>query len=246
MPSKGSDVEAFSYASLLVLGPPGIGKTALISTCPKGVYVIASDDPKKLNSAASRDPDFTYDAVNSTDGEKLLAQFEAAYSEASKGVAKGLYQTVVWDTVTLFSANLIAAELDASDTGNGPNGMVAYERHGKRLFSSVGRLLALKAHVVIMAHDFPATERTIDGQAPKQGDGILPAIDGNIRRRIPALFQDIVYMKKLPGSEERVFLTRIGGVYGPRSNNLPGVESLPADVSGFIERCKSAGKKAAK
>jgi hypothetical protein len=235
MPSKGTDVEKFQFTSLLVLGPAGIGKTVLLTTCPKGVYVLASDDPKKLNSAAFVDPDFSFDPVNSSDGAKLLAQFEAAYSEASRGVAEGRYKTIVWDTITSFSALLINAELNATDSGSGPDGRRAYERHGKRIYSATTRLLALKAHVVVLAHDYPVSGE-LDGQLKKTGDGILPAIDGSVRARIASLFQDVVYMAKVPGSEDRVFKTRIGGVYGPRSNNLPGVESIPADVGGMIDR----------
>ena len=235
MPHLATNLAARDRLCLLVIGPARIGKTSLIATCPKPVYVICSDDEKKLSSASQLDPSFTYDVVNNTDGKTLLEEFEAAYLEASRGVKQNRYATVVWDTISLFAATLIEAELDATDQGNGPNGRVAYDVFARRLLSMTGRLINLPCHLVVMSHDAKVSAE-ISGQIKKSGDGILPAIVGRSRDALPSLFHDVVYMAKKRGTEERVFHASIAGVFGPGCNNLPGVETIPADVGKMWER----------
>jgi hypothetical protein len=235
MPRLASQLAERDRLCLLVIGPARIGKTSLISTCPGPVYVICSDDEKKLSSAAQIDPNFAYDVVNNTDGKKLLSEWEAAYLEASSGVKQNRYQTVVWDTISLFASTLIEAELAATDQGNGPNGRVAYDVFARRLLSLTGRLINLPCHLVVLSHDAKVSAE-ISGQIKKSGDGILPAIVGRSRDALPSLFHDVVYMAKKRGSEERVFHTSISGVFGPGCNNLPGVETIPADVGKMWER----------
>lgn len=241
MPKSASQLELDPFLSLLVIGPSGSGKTRLISTAPKPVYVFCSDDESKLDSASDVDKTFFYDMVDSTDGGKLLSQFESAINEARTGIAAGKYKTVVWDTITVFSDNLVNAELNATDKGNGPDGRQAYGSFARRMLNCVGRFLSLKAHRVVLAHYYEPSKE-IDGQLKKQGEGILPGIAGATREKIPGKFHDVVFLKKIAGSEERELLTRVSGVYGPRMNGLPGVSSVPADLTKLVERLAGAKK----
>ena len=241
MPKSASQLEADPFLSLLVIGPSGSGKTHLLGTAPKPIYVICSDDVSKLDSALANDKTFVYDEVSSTDGQKLIAQFEAAIHEARRGIEAGKYKTVVWDTITVFADYLVNAELEATDKGNGPDGRQAYGSFARRILNCVGRFLSLKAHRVVLAHYYEPSKE-IDGQMKKQGDGILPGIAGAAREKIPGKFHDVVFLKKIAGSEERELLTRVSGVYGPRMNGLPGVESVPADLTALVARLSAAAK----
>jgi hypothetical protein len=235
MPKTASQLETDPFLSLLVIGPSGVGKTHLGGTAPKPIYFIVSDDESKLDSALNTDKSFAYDLVNSTDGNKLIAQFEAAIHEARRGITASEYSSVVWDTISTFSDYLVNAELEATDKGNGPDGRQAYGNFNRRIINCVGRFLSLKCHRIVMAHYFEPSKE-IEGQKKKEGDGILPGVAGAARQKIPGMFHDVVFMRKISGSEERELLTRISGVYGPRMNGLPGVESVKADIAGLVER----------
>lgn len=240
MPIQAADLAKSDFIRLLTLGPPGCGKTRLIATCPKPVYVICSDDETKLDSAARVSKDFVYDVANASDGSKLLTQAETCIKEAVRGVNAGEYKTVFWDTFSTFGTLLVIAELDATDDGKGPNGREAYSSFGKRMFNLVSRVTHIKAHVVFTSHDYPISPK-MDGQIDKRGEGILPAIEGSIRAKLPGMFRDTCYLAKKKGSQDRELLFHIDGVWGPRSNSLPGVESLPADITEFIRRAESFG-----
>ena len=243
MPKSAAQLELDPFLSLLVISPSGGGKTRLTATAPKPIYVFCSDDPTKLDSATALDRTFVYDEINHSDGSKLLAQFESAIAEARRGIEAGKYKTVVWDTITMFSATLLNAELDATDKGNGPDGRQAYQTYGRRMINCVSRFLSLKCHRVVMAH-YQEQSKPIDGQLKKEGEGILPGIAGTIRQTIPGMFHDVVYLKKRLESEERDLCLSLAGVYGPRFVGLPGVEKVPADLSALVSRvaAKREGK----
>ena len=249
MPKFASDAKAFDFLRLLVLGPPKIGKTqTIISTAPKPVYVILSDDEAALRPAARvcGPKDFAYDEVNSTRGDVLLRQAEAAWKEASEGAKAGRYKTVVWDTLTSFATYLINAELAASvnDKGNEVP-QTAYPHYSRRLQNYVGRLVssAIPAHVIVIAHD-QKDSKELPGQMAKHGQGIVPGVEGSVRGQIARYFQDVVYLekRKTTTSESRVFVTNIDGVYGIGCRSLPGYEEVPADVAEFYRLSKAPQK----
>lgn len=237
MPKSAADLENDPFLSLLVISPSGGGKTALIATAPKPVYVICSDDESKLQSASQRDKSFVYDMVDSTIGPTLLSQFEKAILQARSGK----YATVVWDTISTFADYLVNAELEATDKGNGPDGRQAYGNFARRLVNCVSRFITIPAHRICMAHYYEPSKE-IDGQLKKEGQGILPGIPGQARQKIPGMFRDVVYLKKVTGAdtEERELITRVSGVYGPRMITMPGVTSIPADLEGLVELLKKA------
>jgi AAA domain len=244
MPSA-AQLEADPFLSLLVIAPAGGGKTRLAATAPKPIFVFCSDDVSKLDSATAVDKTFWYEAVNHSEGSKLLAEFESALAKARRGVEAGEYKTVVWDTITMFSMILLNAELDATDKGHGADGRQAYQTYGRRMINCVSRFLSLKCHRVAMAHYQPQSKE-IDGQLKKEGEGILPGIAGGARQTIPGMFHDVVYLKKRMESEERDLCLSIAGVYGPKFVGLPGVEKVPADLSALVARvaAKKNGKAA--
>jgi hypothetical protein len=242
MPSA-AQLEADPFLSLLVISPSGGGKTRLAATAPKPIMVFCSDDASKLDSAMEVDKTFWYELVNHSEGKKLLDEFELAIAKARRGIEKGEYRTVVWDTITMFSAILLNAELDATDKGNGADGRQAYQTYGRRMINCVSRFLSLKCHRVVMAHYYPQPKE-IDGQLRKEGEGILPGIAGSIRAQIPGMFHDVAYLKKAVDSEERELCLSMKGVTGPRFVGLPGVEKVAPDITALLARvaAKKSGK----
>jgi hypothetical protein len=241
MPLAAKDLQPSKYLKMLVLGPARIGKTRLLATAPMPAYVICSDDESKLDSATSQTTDFEYDLVNDTRGPQLLSQMEIAIRSAQAGVTAGKYKTVIWDTLSTFATYLLAAELMAA----GDNAMTAFPSYGRRLISYLGRLIAIPAHIVVLSHDAEHSKE-LPGQLRKQGEGIVPNIEGGVRTRIAGMFRDTVYLqKKGGGSDERILVCSIKGVWGPGSNTLPGVESVPADLSNFLKLAQE-GKPLAK
>jgi hypothetical protein len=233
MPIESKDIPGRAHMSLLVIGPGRIGKTQLISTAIGKSYVFCSDEESKLDSAVRNKAVFAYDRVDSTDGSKLLNQFEAAIKEARRGIEADEYQTVVWDTLSMFCTLLVHAELKATENAEGdPDGRRAYSNSNRRIWSCVNRFLQLQAHRVVLSHEYEAATK-MDGQLVKRGEGILPNVDGSVRNKIPAMFVDVVYMAKEAGSEERRLHCSMRGVYGPGSNTYPGFEKVPADLSLF-------------
>jgi AAA domain-containing protein len=234
MPSA-AQLVADPFLSLLVISPSGGGKTRLAATAPKPIMIFCSDDASKLDSASDIDKTFWYENVNHSEGKKLLDEFEFAIAKARRGIEKGEYKTVIWDTVTTFAATLLNAELDATDKGNGADGRQAYQTYGRRMINCVNRFLSLKCHRVVMAHYY-AQPKEIDGQLKKEGEGILPGIAGSIRSQIPGMFHDVAYLKKALESEERELCLSMKGVTGPRFVGLPGVEKVEPDLTKLLAR----------
>ena len=237
MPKQASEVlTTQAHLKLLAIGPVRVGKTtAILGSCPKPAYVLQSDDEQRLKPAARVTSDFTYDMVNASDGSTLLGQFERALAHAGKGAKDGSIKTVVHDTLSSFADYLLEAELLASKTSDGnEDGRKAYDHIKRRMRNLVARLIALPCHVIVVAHDFPVSGE-LPGQLKKRGNGILANIPGGFRNEIAKYFDEIVYVSKGESGETREFHCSIPGVYGPGSTNLPGVEKIPADVTGMIE-----------
>ena len=234
MPKSAAQLELDPFLSLLVISPSGGGKTRLTATAPKPIYVFCSDDPTKLDSATALDRTFVYDEINHSDGSKLLAQFESAIAEARRGIEAGKYKTVVWDTITMFAAILLNAELDATDKGNGADGRQAYQTYNRRLMNCTSRFLSLRCHRVVMAHYTPPSKE-IDGQLKKEGEGILPGIAGSVRSQLPGMFHDVAFLRKQLESEERDLCLSIKGVTGPKFIGLPGVEKVAPDLTALVK-----------
>lgn len=239
MPTPLASLEKLAFLNLLVIAPNRMGKTTLISTAPRPVYVICSDPENKLDSAGA-DPklgmsDITFDPVNSTDGAKIYTQFDSAYQEAATGVRDGRYKTVVWDTITSFARLAIQHELAESDkNGKGSDSRRATERYNSEITRAIFRLTRLPCHVVVLSHDDP-TGGKIDGQMDKRGFGIVPGIYGSIRAWVAGQFRDVCYLDFADRETRagRVLRWHMQGCYGLGTNTRPGVECSPANLTEF-------------
>lgn len=240
MPLSPQDADTGAFLRLLVLGAPKSGKThSCLATCEKPAYVINCDDAGALRPAARVTSDFKWDLCTSTKAPAIFQELENAIGEARRGVKEGEYKTIIWDTMTSYAQRLEEALAAATDTGKGPDGRRFWPEYEKRLRSIIGRLFALKAHVIVLAHYIEVGGGEIDGQMAKSGQGIVPLLGGKARGTVPALFQDVVFLEKKKGG--RVFTTALEGVFGPGCRSLDGVSEMPASVEEFWKRAR--GKK---
>lgn len=219
-----------------------MGKTTLISTAPRPIYVIASDPLNKLDSAGTGPEGMEgifFDGCNAERGDVLESQFDKCHQEAKRGVAAGEYKTVVWDTLTSFAMLMIQWELEQSDkNGKGSDSRRATERYNSTITSAILRLAKLPCHVLVLAHDYPSGPGKIEGQMDKRGVGIVPNIYGSIRGWVSGQFRDVGYLTttvKGTAGSPRVIKWSVDGCYGIGSNSRPGVEDSPADVTEFLE-----------
>lgn len=242
MPRQSSDLGAQFWARLLVLGAPKSGKTTTcITTAPGPVYVINSDDEYSLRPASAHGGSFAYD--NAYGNERGLQAIDLALKEAHRGVHAKQYTTIVWDTITRYSARAEAMFEDASRSASGQaDGRKFWPAHRKHILQCVDRLLALPAHVIILAH-YQDKYRDQEGNAPPVREGIVPALGGKLSADVPGLLSDVVYMDRDPQTGDRYFACSSRGVYGPGGRSLRGVERVEGNLSKLIETMQSNSSK---
>jgi len=237
MPTKASEGKISPYLRLLLLGPPKCGKTVTtLMTCPKPAYLINSGGEGAWQGALPHTTDFEFDDVNQTDS-KILNSFEAALKVAREGVAAGKYKTIIWDEFSTYAYHLLNALEAATDKGSGPDGRRVYPEYTKRLVSAVERLMLIPAHLIVLSH-FYDSGAEIEGQLKKEGKGIMPAVAGAARQKIPGLFPNVAFLEKRGAN--RFLMFSLDGVWGPGTRNLPGVDELPADISLLCKKIASA------
>jgi hypothetical protein len=233
MPRAASEVEMTSHMKLLVLGAPKVGKTTTILKSAVGTtYVINSDDKHSLRPALDFTDEFEWDLVLGDN----LRDIEKCLKTAADGVKAGKYQTILWDTITKYCWRAEEIFASASENASGePDGRRYHPKFRKHVINVIERLLDIPAHVIVTSHWADVGGALIDNQLEKEGEGIVPMLPGQLRTHVPAAFQDVVFLVKGP-TGKREFLTSAGGVWGPGSRTLPGVERVPADISQLWEK----------
>lgn len=232
MPRPASEIEAAGFLRLLVLGSPKSGKTCTVLKSAIGfTYVINSDDKFSLRPALDFTDEFDFDMAlgdNLRDIEKCIAA-------ARDGVKAGKYQTIVWDTITKYCWRAEQVFAKATENGNGePDGRRYHPKLRNHILNILDRLFELDAHIIVNSHWADVAGALIDNQLDKEGEGIAPMMPGQLRVTVPAAFQDVVFLEKK--AEKRDFITSSSGVWGPGCRNLPGVGSMPADVSALWDK----------
>lgn len=192
-------------------------------------YVITADSLEHLRGlkdlcAANNLPLPEFDVV------KSIESMEAALKSAREGVKAGTYKWVMVDGFGSWASTVLNEQVVAAK-GDGRKYWDAYTRH---VLNVVERFLDLKAHVFVTMH-FVETGAEMDGQVPKSGPGIAPAMQGaTLRQLLPGRFPQVIWMEKK--GAERVFRLSVEGVTGPGCNNLPeDVKDIPADVGVLLD-----------
>ena len=224
-----ADLPDEAYHRLLVMGDPKDGKTyTSVSTCEGPCLVINSDDKYSLQKV--KDAGFTFDMIF-VDGNDPQKMFDAIVL-VRKAVKEGRYRTVIWDTLSVYSRRSCIVYEDATRNAQGlSDGRRYYPQHFNHVMTVVDMLLSLDCHVIVNTHYERQTEQLIEGQAPKEGDGIVSSLPGKLRLQMAGAFQNVVWLRVDPGTETRRFVWRQKGVYGLRGRTLPkDVDSCKADI----------------
>lgn len=202
------------------MGPSKGGKSSsILLTCPQPVIVINGDGKDALVSAKNLGAEFT--ALRVTDNRT----WSKAVNYACDLVEAGEAATVVVDTITLVMDTLYE-ELREEMALNWDFWQELYDR----VMDSYRALLDIDAHLFVVAHHIPSSGTDDDVV------GIMPAIPGKAKSRIPAMVNDWIWLdvntKKDPIR---------GFLLGPQKNwsgsgrNIKGSKRIPADVGVLFE-----------
>lgn len=211
-----SEAAENAYARILVLGPAKAGKTTcLLASAPKALH-INCDGQSASKGAKSLGAHFlTIDAFTP-------AQFKAALSAAEKLVASGDVKTIVLDTLTLLCDNVI----DILDL-QGLSGFDLWNEVADILVGGVKRLAKLDAHLFVVAHMSPEQDPAA---------GIMPAVKGASKVRIPALLDDWILLDVEPGRKpERQFLLGPQKTWSHSGRNVRRSVAVDANVPALFE-----------
>lgn len=220
--------------SILIVGPPGAGKTVLCLQFP-GVYIIDCDQnldgPERfLRSERKLDLDYRYDTVATDDEGKPVEAFDCfdrIMMLLSKAKAEPTIQTVVVDSLTLINEYIIRKILKEKNSSE----MEA--RHWQPFKTKcyellVGRLRSLGKDCIVTAH-----ETNIERTDPKNVmQKVLverrPYIQGGINEQLGGLFTDIWRMdaQPAPGGRVEFTLATQRTTYDELKNSI----GLPAEI----------------
>ncbi|GIK30272.1 MAG: hypothetical protein BroJett007_34100 [Chloroflexota bacterium] len=189
------------FLSLLVAGPPKVGKTTLTKTLPytseDKVLVVDAD----RGSLALSDKNYRLVRGPFDDAQRLqlLLKIEAA-------VAAGQLEWVVIDGLDEIGKTILEAEQEAERKESKPNSFAPYDRLANKTRSFIRRLQAMPVNSLFITHQF------IDTDNPIKFWPDFPGI--KLYREIPGLFDTVfaMYQRDLvvngKPSSERVIQTR--------------------------------------
>jgi AAA domain len=244
------------FLRLLVMAPPKVGKTsAVLMTSPRPIYVINSDGPDALDPATELCLERKLSLKFKQSIVQSDAKMDAAIGTARELVKKEGTKTIVWDTMTNYSKFILEQCKKATLTKQGAeDGRKFWPLYHSKMEAVIDRLFSIDAHVVVISHyEENSSDQDLDEEkkgTPKFGEGIVPMLGGKSRKRIGGMFPDVVFVEKKSakeikesGSEDRVFVTDMEGVWGPGCRSLPGVKSTPADIGAFLKMKEERMKK---
>ena len=238
-PKTAADASNGNFLRLLLLGDPKSWKTSIVARGPGPVYFIKSDRGNSLRPALEFAKDFLFSEAFTRN------EMEIALKLARAAAEKGEIKTVCWDTITGFSDPL--AEECLAKESYAPAAWNSYHMY---LSNVCNRLVEFPCHVVVNAHYMDLTSASEDAQAKeakaavprvwKPGkDAIVPLLNGASRKRIPAIFDDIVFIDRLPDGK-RVFVCSADGVSGPGGRNLKGVTTCEPDINILLKKMEES------
>lgn len=164
-----------AFARVLLLGPAKAGKTTAIAGTAPQPLVLNCDGIGASKGAKNVYPDSTFDVLDC----HTRAELKSSISKVEKMVTAGITKTVVLDTVTLLADSLLD-EIKLTLTG-----WDVWDELESCVMGALKRLCALPVHVVVIAHMNPAKDPT---------EGIMPAIGGKLKTRLPAYLDDWILL----------------------------------------------------
>lgn len=211
-----NDVKGGSYARVLILGPAKAGKSSCIAlTAPKPLLVLNCDGEDALQGATKLGAE--YSAVNVTDRESWNAAIDYACEQAK---AKRI-KSIAVDTISLLGDTI------KEDAEQKLKGFDVWNELGNQMVRGLKRLKDAPAHLFITAHMVPGSDKE---------EGILPALQGNAKTRIPALINDWILLQVMPEQDpERVFYLGPQKGWTHSGRNIRKTCAIEADIGLLLE-----------
>ena len=171
------EVEAAQgFARVLLMGPSKGGKTtAVLRTAPGPIVVLNGDNPDALIPARRMGAKFT--AVDCTNQQEWRKGCNYAYDLAEAGEVA----TVVVDTITLL-VDKIYEQLK-----NDLTGFELWNEIYDSVMDPFRTLMDMNAHLFVVAHHIPS-------DSDQDIVGVMPAIPGKLKVRIPAMVNDWIWL----------------------------------------------------
>lgn len=205
-----------AFARILVMGPAKSGKTTcVLASAPRAFHINCDGDSATKGAAALGGKFLTKKATT-------RRSLEASLQAAEKLVAVGEVRTVVLDTITLLADNMIDELKGQFD------GFELWGEMANVLVGAVKRLSKLDAHLFVIAHMLPDSKQ--------DAAGIMPAIGGSSKVRIPAMLDDWILLDVEPGRKpERQWLLGPQKSWNHSGRNIRRTVAVEATVPALFE-----------
>lgn len=238
------------FLRVLIMGGPKLGKTtAAVGTGPsKGVLLINCDNrATSVRGAYRLRKDFDVVMVRASKGKNHYAWADMllALQTARDGIRDKRYDRVVVDTLSEFSEALEDECAAKTENGSGEaDGRRYWPVYHKRMRHVINNLFDMKAHTIVVSHYMEVgSEDPVDGEGtPHRGVGYVPLLGGKSRGKIPAMFDDIVWMD-FNNKGKRVFVTGPTGAWGPGCRSIGETVEIPADIGDLIKLFSTTNEK---
>lgn len=167
-----------AFARVMVLGPAKAGKTTCVVKGAPSALIINCDGANATKGAAGQGAKFHALDVTSK------ATWHSACRGAAQLAEQGKVRTIVVDTASLL-ADMLLDELSVTLTG-----WDVWTELASNVIKGIKVLREAPAHLFVNAHMTPDADAAA---------GILPAIGGKLKVRLPALLDDWVLLDVEPG-----------------------------------------------
>lgn len=173
------------YYKVLVIGPPGTGKSVFASTFPVPGFVF--DFSGGIVTYRGLDFDYSQYPI----GPQGWIQLEKDFREVEAAVKEGKYETVIFDDMTgmMDIAMERSLQLDPKrNAAGGPLWNVHYQMVRNLIEGKLRQLLSWNCNLVVLAH--------MDVTKDEETGAILevkPLITGQLAIRMPGYFDEVYY-----------------------------------------------------